>query len=87
MVLTTGNMFYSLINNKCSIMEVFVLDLVKTMDKNNITDVGLIIRDREECDYILYSLKKLPEITNNVNMQKLHSLIGNLEVLKQSFRK
>ena len=56
------------------------------MEKNNITDVGLIIKDREECNYILYSLKKLPQLTNNVNMLKLNTLIGNLEVLKEKFR-
>lgn len=57
------------------------------MDKNNITDVGLIIKDREECNYIIYSLRNLPQITNNVNMLKLNALIGNLEVLKESLRK
>jgi hypothetical protein len=57
------------------------------MEKTKSTKIELVLNDKEECNYILYSLRKLPEITNNVNMDKLNSLIGNLMIVRESLEK
>ncbi|BAQ85259.1 hypothetical protein [uncultured Mediterranean phage uvMED] len=57
------------------------------MEKTKSTKIELVLNDKEECNYILYSLRKLPEITNNVNMDKLNALIGNLMIVRESLEK
>jgi hypothetical protein len=57
------------------------------MEKIKSTKIELVLNDKEECNYILYSLRKLPEITSNVNMDKLNALIGNLMIVRESLEK
>jgi hypothetical protein len=57
------------------------------MEKIKSTKIELVLNDKEECNYIIYSLRKLPEITNNVNMNKLNALIGNLMIVRESLEK
>ncbi len=47
----------------------------------------LELRDKEECDYIIFSLKKLPLWTSNVNKSKLNNLIASLSIIKESLTK
>ena len=54
------------------------------MDKTKSTKIELVLNDKEECNYIIYGLRKLPKTTNNVNMNKLNALIGNLMVVRES---
>jgi len=56
--------------------------------KTKLTEpVVLNLKDREECDYIIYSLQKLPQWTDNVDRGKLLSLIANIENIKKSLPK
>jgi hypothetical protein len=57
------------------------------MEKIKSTKIELVLNDKEECNYIIYSLRKLPELTNNVNMNKLNALIGNLMIVRESLEK
>jgi hypothetical protein len=57
------------------------------MEKIKSTKIELVLNDKEECNYIIYSLRKIPEITNKVNMNKLNALIGNLMIVRESLEK
>ena len=59
----------------------------KTMERKLNEPLVLNLHDREECDYIIYSLQKLPQWTANVDKVKLASLVANLKVIKQSLPK
>jgi len=56
-------------------------------NKNDTENLVLRLKDKEECDYILVSLKKLPEWTNNVNSIKLQNLISTIAVIKEGLSK
>jgi len=53
-------------------------------EKEQSKSMVLKLRDKEECDYIICSLKKLPHWTSNVNQAKLDNLIATLSIIKES---
>ena len=57
------------------------------MENKEQTKLVLNLRDKEECDYILYSLRKLPEWTQNVNKFKLNNIIAKVSIIKESLSK
>jgi hypothetical protein len=57
------------------------------MERKQNRQLVLKLNDREECNYIIYGLSKLPQLTQNVNETKLNMLIANIEVVKASLDK
>jgi len=49
--------------------------------------IVLKFSDVEECNMVIHSLRNLPKISNNVNTEKLNSLIGTIEVIRHSLSK
>jgi|TARA_B100000085_G_C18195855_1_gene371541 hypothetical protein len=57
------------------------------MDKKLSDNIPLVLNDKESCNYIIYSLQQLPSFTQNVNMNKLNTLIASVEVIKKGLQK
>ena len=47
----------------------------------------LKLSDKEECELLIVGLKELPSYIQNVNRIKITSIIGNLQVIKESLDK
>ena len=47
----------------------------------------LKLSNKEECELLIVGLKELPSYIRNVNQVKINSIIGNLQVIKESLDK
>ena len=47
----------------------------------------LKLSNKEECELLIVGLKELPSYIRNSNQVKINSIIGNLQVIKESLDK